>query len=152
MTAQYAHFAIAAILIAAMLIELRTARIPNWLTLLPLFIFVDVLFFAEDRTPLYWQMGFAALVFVVGIVLFIFAGFGAGAVKLMSGLALFIPLEKGGYTLLIFFVAFFVVSFLIVQIRKVFASPDSKWPVLARPIIPTSLPIGIAGLAGLFLL
>ena len=152
MIAQYTTFAMAAILVLAMALELRTGRIPNWLSLLPPLVFLAVLVISDDRIVLYWQIGIAAAVFVMGFVLFLFAGLGAGAVKLMAGLALFVPFEKGGYTLLIFVVAFVVVSIVTQKMRKSFGSTDSKWPFLSKPVVPTSLPIGIAGLCALFLL
>lgn len=152
MIAQYVPIVMSAVLIAAMALELKVGRIPNWLTLIPLVLFVGVLAMAEDRTPFYWQFGIAAGVFVVGLLLYAFAGFGAGAVKLMSGLALFVPFAKGANTLLVFVGALFVVSFLIVQLRKFFADEQSKWFVWAKPVLPMSLPIGIAGIASFFLL
>ena len=91
MLAEYATFAVAAILIVAMVLEIRTGRIPNWLTALPLVVFAGLLFVADDRNPLYSQLGLAAGVFVFGLLMFGIGGMGAGAVKLMAGTALFIP-------------------------------------------------------------
>ena len=71
--------AMGAVLVVAMLLEIRVGRIPNWLTLLPFLLFAILLVFTEDRTPLYWQMGLAAGVFVFGLVLFAIGGSGAGA-------------------------------------------------------------------------
>ncbi len=150
MIAQYAPMVVAAILIAAMGLEIKLGRIPNWLTLLPFVVFIGVLAAADDWTPFYWQIGLAAGVFVVGLVLFAVAGFGAGAVKLMTGLALFVPIEKAFYALLVFIVALFVSSFVIIQLRKVIGSEQSTWHLMANAVLPMSLPIGIAGLTALF--
>ena len=110
--------AMGAILVVAMLLEIRTGRIPNWLTTLPFALFAVLLVMADDRTPLYWQMGLAAGVFVFGLVLFAIGGSGAGAVKLLTGTALFVPLAKAGYAAIVFFVVFFISAFVFVQIRK----------------------------------
>jgi prepilin peptidase CpaA len=152
MIAPYVSFAIAAILLAAILLETKTGKIPNWLTLLPFVVFIAVLALTEDRSALYGQMGLAAAVFGFGLLLFAFAGFGAGAVKLMTGLALFIPLSEGLWTLGVFIVALFASAFIIVQLRKFVGSEQSSWYLMAKPVLPMSVPIGIAGLASLFVI
>ena len=152
MILDYADEAMAAILVAATLIELRTGRIPNWLTVLPLVLFAGVLALAEDRTPLYFQAGQGVGMFVLGLLLFAFGGAGAGAVKLLAGTALFVPFSKAFYTFVIFLGLFFVCAFLFVQVRKYFGSEDSKWHFLAKQVIPLSLPIAAAGIIGMLVI
>lgn len=152
MIAQYATWVMAAILIVAMVLEIRTGRIPNWLTLLPFALFVGVLALADDRSLFYWQMGLAAGVFAFGLVMFAVSGFGAGAVKLMTGTALFIPFDKAFYTLLAFLAVFFISSFVFVQVRKAFGSEESSWHLMANAVLPLSFSIGCAGIIGLFVL
>ena len=142
--------AVAAVIVAAMLLEIRTGRIPNWLTILPFVLFAVLLVVAEDRTPLYWQMFLAGCVFIFGIVMFILGGSGAGAVKLMTGVALFVPLSKAGLSVVIFFLVFFISSFFFVQLRKAFGSENSGWHLMANAVLPLSFSIGMAGLAGMF--
>ena len=84
MLQDYANYAMAAVLIAAMLIEVRTGRIPNWLTLIPFAIFAALLVLTDDRMPLYWQMGIAAAMLVAGLILFAVGGMGAGALNLLG--------------------------------------------------------------------
>jgi Flp pilus assembly protein protease CpaA len=150
MIAQIVPWAMAAILILATGWQIRTGRIPNWLTLLPFVLFVGVVITAEDWTQFYGQAGLAVGVFAAGLLLFFFAGFGAGAVKLMTGLALFVPLSAALYTFLIFIVAMFISSFAIIQLRKSIGSEQSKWHLMANAVLPMSVPICIAGLAALF--
>lgn len=152
MIAQYIPYAMGLVLITAMLVELRTGKIPNWLTLVPFILFIVVIANSDDRAALGWQMGLAAAVFVVGIVLFVFAGFGAGAVKLMTGIALFVPLDTGYYALFIWVGALFASTLIIVMLRKIAGSEGSKWYVLANNVLPMSLPLGVTGLSVLFLL
>ncbi|MEL6685065.1 MAG: prepilin peptidase [Pseudomonadota bacterium] len=142
--------AMGAVLVVAMLLEIRVGRIPNWLTLLPFLLFAILLVFTEDRTPLYWQMGLAAGVFVFGLVLFAIGGSGAGAVKLITGTALFIPFENAFITFLLLIAIFFGSSIIIVPLRKMFGSEDSSWHILANPVLPLSFSIGLAGLLGMF--
>lgn len=152
MIAQIVPYAMAAILLAAMVIEMRTGRIPNWLTLLPFVLFIMLAVSGADRTALAWQLGLAALVFALGIGLFIVGGIGAGAVKLAAGLALFVPWAVGLKALGAFLGLLFVTTFLIVQIRKAVGSEESNWHVMSHNVLPMSLPIGLTGLVVLFLL
>lgn len=144
--------AMGAVLVAAMLLEIRTGRIPNWLTVLPFALFAVLLIVAEDRTPLYWQMGLAVAMFAFGLVLFAIGGSGAGAVKLLAGAALFVPLNKALVTGAVFLVVFFVSSFIFVQLRKAIGSEDSAWHLMANAVLPLSFSIGTAALLGMFVL
>lgn len=153
MIAQYVPYAMAAVLLVAMVIELRTGKIPNWLTLVPYVLFIALAASGVDRAALGWQLGLAVLVFAVGIVLFIFAGFGAGAVKLMTGIALFVPWDKGLTALAIFVGVLFASSFLIVKLRKYVSAETSSWHVfVANRALPMSVPLGITGLWVLFMM
>ena len=150
MTIDMIPLAVAAVIVVAMLLEIRTGRIPNWLTILPFVLFAVLLFMTEDRTWLYWQMALAGGVFVFGLVMFVIGGSGAGAVKLMTGIALFVPLTNAGATAVIFFLVFFISSFIFVQLRKAFGSDDSAWHLMANAVLPLSFSIGVAGLTGMF--
>ncbi|WP_019955161.1 prepilin peptidase [Yoonia vestfoldensis] len=150
--AAYAPYLMSLILIAAMAIEMRDGRLPNWLTMLPFVVFIAVIVTSADPGAFAGQLIGAAVVFVLGLVLFAFAGFGAGAVKLLTGLALFIPREHAIASFVIFIVTMFVGTFIILQIHKRFAAEDSKWVILNKRVLPMSLPIGIAGLCAFWLL
>lgn len=152
MTAEYIIYAMAALLVAAMLIELRTGRIPNWITALPLVMFIVLVAITPDRSQFYGQVAMSVAVFAGGLALFAVGGMGAGAVKLLAGTVLFIPLGKAFFALLAFLAYFFVSAFIVVQIRKLIGSEDSKWAVMAQQVIPLSIPIGLAGLTAFFYL
>ncbi|MDX8348792.1 A24 family peptidase [Cognatiyoonia sp. IB215446] len=137
-----ATYAMAVVIITAMVIEARTGKIPNWLTIIPVLLFV-VLVFVAPPAHLWWQLAFAAAIFGFGLFLFSSRGFGAGAVKLMGGVALFMPLTNGFIIAIAFIVIMLVSTFLVVQVRRVFGSEDSTWHVLAKPVVPMSLPIGL---------
>lgn len=150
MIAQYIPYAMAAILVVAFLIDLRTARMPNWLTLLPIALFVALVATSGNPSAYGWQLAQGTIVFVLGVALFAAGGIGAGAVKLMAGTALLVPMSNGWIALAGFLGAVFILFPIIIMIRKAVGSEDSKWAVLARQILPMSLPIGVAGLLGLF--
>jgi prepilin peptidase CpaA len=150
--APYAPIVMSLILVLAFVIEMRSGRIPNWLTLFPFVLFMLVLVTSPDPSVYGPQLIGAAVVMVVGLVLFAVAGFGAGAVKLLTGVALFVPHDKALLTFGIFVTAMFVGSFVILQIRKRFGNPDSRWIVLSKGVLPMSLPIGVAGLCAFWLI
>lgn len=152
MIAQLVVYAMGAVLIGAMVVEARSGRIPNWLTLVPVALFAILLVVADDRAALLWQLGLGAAAFAFGILLYATAGMGAGAVKLLGGVALFVPLSKALMALAVFVGAIFVSAFVIKLLRKSFASEDSEWTIFAKAVLPMSWPIGAAGLAALFFL
>ena len=45
-----------------------------------------------------------------------------------------------------FIVIMLACTFLVVQIRRIFGSEDSTWHVMAKPVVPMSLPIGLTAL------
>lgn len=146
MIAEYAPLAVVALLLTATLIEMKTGKIPNLLTLLPFVLFIVLVGAAPDKSAYVWQMGLAAGVFVLGLLLFAFAGFGAGAVKLMTGLALFIPLQSGLTALGVLIASLFVITFVLVQLRKYEVGASSNWHVFtASKSLPLSLPLAITG-------
>lgn len=148
MITQFAPWCVAAILIAATVFELKTGKIPNWLTLLPFVVFVIVVATAADKSAYAWQLVLAAGVFVVGLLLFAFGGFGAGAVKLLSGLALFVPPSSGLAAVGIFFGSLVLVTIVLVQLRKRGVGADGTWHVFTtRNTLPISLPLAMTGVA-----
>lgn len=151
MIAAYAPYVMAALLVVAFLLEIRTGRIPNWLSAIPFLLFAIVMVLAEDRAALLWQIALAGGVFVFGLIMFAIGGMGAGAVKLMTGTVLFIPLENAFYALLVYFAVFFTSTLIFVQIRKIFGSEDSKWHLMANAVLPLSFTIGVAGIFGMFI-
>lgn len=148
----YVPILMSLILIAAMGIEARSGKIPNLLTLLPFILFMLVLVTSPDPNAFGPQLIGAVVVLVIGLVLFAVAGFGAGAVKLLTGLALFVPQDQALAVLGIFVAAIFLISILTLQIRKYFGTANSDWVVLSTAVMPMSWPIGIAGLSLFWLL
>lgn len=148
----YVPILMSLILIAAMGIEARSGKIPNLLTLLPFILFMLVLVTSPDPNAFGPQLIGAAVVLVIGLLLFAVAGFGAGAVKLLTGLALFVPQDQALAVFGIFVAAIFLISILTLQIRKYFGTANSDWVVLSKAVMPMSWPIGIAGLSLFWLL
>ena len=81
------YAALAAVAVIATYTDLRTRRIPNWLTL-PAILFGFALGFATDGGPgVLASLGTVALCGGVFLVLFLLGGMGAGDVKMMSAVA-----------------------------------------------------------------
>ncbi len=150
MIAQYALYLIGLVLIVAMVFEFRSGKIPNWLTLVPFVLFIVVAVTVEDRSALIWQLLLAVAVFAVGLLLFAFVGFGAGAVKLMSGLALFIPMSEVLTAMAIFVGSFFLTGFVVIQMRRFIGNDESDWHVLRGRSTPMSVPLAMTGLGIIF--
>ncbi len=150
MIAQYALYLIGLVLVIAMLFELRSGKIPNWLTLVPFVVFIAVAVTVEDRSTLLWQLLLAVAVFAVGLLLFAFVGFGAGAVKLMSGLALFVPVSEALTATAVFVASVFLTGFVVIQARKFIGNEESNWHVLRGKSTPMSVPLAMACLGSFF--
>ncbi len=151
MIALYAPYIIIGLLIVAAAIEMRSGKIPNWLTLFPFVLFIIVTATLPDRSVLIWQLVLAAAVFAVGLLLFAFAGFGAGAVKLMSGLALFIPLSKGWIALAVFVGSLVLTAVIVVRLRKAADDARSSWTVINSNVMPMTVPMLLTCLAVFFI-
>lgn len=150
MITQYIPYVMSAILIVAVMIDVRTARMPNWLTLLPVVLFIVQVGVSETPSAFTWQLVQGLIVFLLGIGLFAAGGIGAGAVKLMAGTALIVPTSSAFYAIFGFVGSVFVLFPIVIMVRKAIGSDDSKWAVLSRQILPMSLPIAVAGLLGMF--
>ena len=75
MIAMLTTYAMAAVLVAAIVIEMKSGRIPNWLTLIPPALFVVWVFVAPDWSTVLWQLGSNALgALIVFVVVLLFGG------------------------------------------------------------------------------
>lgn len=139
---------IAPILVYAAYSDLRWLRIPNGVSLLMLAIFALVAM-TLPWSELMWRTSIGATIFVIGLVLFAARLIGAGDVKLLSALLLFVP---SSHTLPFF--QLFSVSLLL---GVAFISVCRRLPQLQtlgwRSVdTPRSFPMGISiALAGLLL-
>lgn len=145
-------YAVAALLLVAAVLDARIAKIPNWLPIVMVAVFVAKIIFAPQDIDILWQIVFAAGVFIVGFGLFMTGGFGAGAVKLMGATALFMPLDRLGVLSLTLLAAVIGSLILFGMLRAFFGSDTSSWTCLQKRIIPMAFPIMVTGLVGLFVL
>jgi len=150
MTLDMIHLAAAAILVAGTIIDLRTGKIPNWLGYGLLGLFMVVAVMAPDKTMILWQIAFAAGTFALALLIYAMFGFGAGAVKLLTGAALFLPMDRSFamFGLLVF--TMFALGLIVFLARMTIGSPESKWVVLRKNVMPLSLPVCTTSLLGMF--
>ena len=152
MTLEIITYAVCAAILVAAFLDLRFAKIPNWIVYLLLALFgVKAAIFPES-VDLYWQIGVAVAVFAAGLALFAVGAIGAGAVKLGASVMLFMPLGSWGWLLGIFVAAVLAFTFLFIILQATIGGEDSKWASLRKRIVPMSWPIGTMALAGLFYL
>lgn len=150
MIAELIPYAVAATLIAATLIDLRTGKIPNWLSYFFFGLFIALVAVSPDRTVFAWQLGFALVAFGIGLVLYALLGFGAGAVKLLFGAALFLPMDHPVKIIGLLLLTLFLGGLFVNMARKQFGSEDSAWRVLKERIMPMSLPVTATSLIAMF--
>ena len=147
----YIYYAVAVVLIAASFYDMARGRIPNWLALiLPVLFLIAVLGVTAEGWL--WQVLYAVAVFVLGFGLFLTGGFGAGAVKLMTGTALFLPPSDWLWHLGILFAGTILSLIVFGLARSFIGREDHGWTVLSKRVIPMAVPVAITGIAGLFLI
>ncbi len=152
MTLELINYAVMAILVAAALLDARSSKIPNWLIYLLLAIFGVKAAVFPEAIDIYWQIGAAVIVFLVGLGAFAMGAFGAGAVKLSAAVMLFMPFASWLSLAAIMFGFAFAFTFIFMGVRAFFGSEDSNWACLRKRIVPLSWPIGATAFVGMFLL
>lgn len=150
MIAQLIPYAVAATLVIATVIDMRTGKIPNWLSYIFFGLFIVLVAVSPDKAAFAWQLGFALGAFAIGLVLYALLGFGAGAVKLLFGAALFMPMEHPFKIIGLMLLTLFVGGLTVNLVRAKFGREDSNWRVLQERVMPMSLPVAATSLISIF--
>ncbi len=150
MIATLIPYAVAATLIAATVIDLKSGKIPNWLSYIFFALFIVLVAVSPDKAVFAWQLGFALVAFGFGLLLYAFLGFGAGAVKLLFGAALFLPMDHSIKIVGLLLLTLFLGGLITNVVRAKFGHEDSAWKVLRERVMPMSLPVTATSLIGLF--
>ena len=150
MTPDILSYAVAAMLLVAALLDCRTGRIPNWLAMIGVALFVLKLAVFPGSVAIWPQLALALGVLVGGFGLFAAGAFGAGAVKLAFVAALFMPVEHALWLLGVLVAAIIASLIVFGTLRAVFGGEESGWAVLRRRVIPLAVPIAATALVGLF--
>ncbi len=132
--------------------DFTTMRIPNVAVLALLAVFVVVGFFALPFEEYLWRYAHFAVVLVVGFLLTVFIGFGAGDSKFAAAMAPFIALQDFGFFMFIFAITSIVALVLhsvmryTPSIRRLFPDWESFTIDADRPFRKRKFPFGL-GLA-----
>jgi len=126
--------------------DLRRMRIPNTLSVILLAIFPFFALDFESWNSVFLQIGFSALIFVLGFVAFALRAMGGGDVKVLAALALFVPLGHLPLVMVTFSVCLFLGVAFVLCSRKLVNNPERKWAFLSTKRFPLGLPIGLCGL------
>ena len=139
--------ALCVILTATIYNDLRFMRIPDTLTiaLLALFPIYAATLPSWGAVGLHVAIGLG--VFALLFISFAMRLFGGGDVKILAGLALFVPLANWPHAMLAFAAAILVSMTLILGLRKLRKWPETSWRFLVARKFPLGVPIGLAGLA-----
>ena len=146
----YFQIAAATVLICAAFVDMRKGRVPNWIPLCLVGVFAVYAVTVLSLETALWHIAFGAMVFAFGLVLYFFTRAGAGAMKMMAAAALFLPMERAGALLLLFFGTMFIIGIVIAMMHKFSQFENSGWVFLSTRVIPLSLPIGATSLLGMF--
>lgn len=135
------------ILVAAAYMDLRDMRIPNYLVLAAIAIFL-VTAPLVGWEELQWRLVAAASVFLIGFVLFALNLFGGGDVKLLSAVMLFIPSQSLQVFGLVFSASLLLGILFILCLRATAVLQSSNWVSLQKPgTLPMGISIAAAGIA-----
>lgn len=134
------------ILCLAIYHDLRSLRLPDGLSLALLALFPLQMLHLGGWHPILMQIALAATVFAVLLTGFAFRLLGGGDVKLLSALALFVPIPLLAHTFLAFSAALVLAIALVLTARALWRGTNSRWQFLTTRKLPMGLAIGMAGL------
>lgn len=137
---------LAAVLACVVWFDLRYMRIPNVLSLVLIIAFCLTFALGAVVPDIWWRLAIAAFVFAIGFVGFALRLFGGGDVKILTALALYVPIEHLSLTLFGFSVALFTGTLLILVVRRAWRGHRDGWAFLNSKKIPMGFSIGLAGL------
>lgn len=136
------------LMLAVIYLDGRYYRIPNWITVLLFALYPLHLWLSPE--PIDWlvSLGIAAIVLIIGFMLFALKAFGAGDAKLLCGCALWAGSEH--ILMLIFFTALFggalalalVIGRSYLALAMPWVQDHPQCPNLIKPAKP--MPYGIA--------
>lgn len=133
--------------LAVILYDMRFMRIPNWLVALFVIVAVVSLPFSTGWIDLLWRLVASATTFLVCLLLFARRLMGGGDVKLLTVLALLIPVSALPLFGVILSLSIFVSVAAIYTARRLTQGKPTRWRAISdRKGFPLGLGIGSAGI------
>lgn len=127
--------------------DLKRMRIPNWLSLATIAVFVLTVPLVQPMDETLARLAAAAIVFALGFAAFASGAVGGGDVKILSALMLLIPIEALPLFSLILSATLMGGAALVLGLRAVMRTPVEGWRFLETKKFPMGLSIGTAALA-----
>ena len=139
-----------ALLCAAIVyMDLRYMRIPDWISIAVIALFVVWVFIDYPSVPVLARLLSALIGFVICFILFAFRIMGGGDTKVLPTLLLFVPVASMAAILFLFAACLFLSVVAVVILRKAVKSGRSSWMVFTSHKLPMGLAIGTTGIIGL---
>ncbi|SLN46319.1 Type IV leader peptidase family protein [Roseivivax jejudonensis] len=135
------------LLALAALSDLRWMRIPNALVLATVALFAVTHAPCLETADLVWRVAVALVIVLTGLAAFAAGLVGAGDVKFLAALSLFVPADDWVLFLFMLGVGLLLAVALTLGLRRVAADPGSHWKVLADEAgrLPAGVGLGLAG-------
>lgn len=138
---------IAALLITVILFDVRVMRLPNWLALAFVAVFIGLISWTLPFDTTLWRVAVAGVVLIIGIALNAARLVGGGDVKVLAALLLLIPTPQLLNFAFLFFICLFVGILALLLLRKIWPNAQTSWRGLrAGERYPMGISIGVAGL------
>ena len=138
---------LAPVLVAAAVSDLRRMRIPNWLGLVAVALFVALLAAGAVTDPIMRVIA-AAAVLVIGFGIFALGAIGGGDVKFLAAMMLFVPPSTLTLFAYVFSAAMIVGMVSVLAARRSGLLATSSWRAFdGETGFPMGLSISLAGLA-----
>lgn len=142
-------FLIAPILVAVAYFDLRFMRIPNVITLILVFFFAILAWIWPLALPEFGlRFAVAAIVFMIGFIGFFFGLVGAGDVKILSALMLYVPFSTIAVFANVFSASLILGALIVLFLRRFDKIAAMGWKSIGGSHkFPMGLSIAMSGLA-----
>lgn len=143
----FANWMLAALLVAVILFDLRQMRLPNWLSLSFVALFVIAVAWVLPMSEMIWRVGVAGAVLLIGMAANAARLLGGGDVKVFAALVLFVPTGAVLSFILLFCICLFVGILALLAVRHLLRGGQTGWIGLnVGERYPMGVSIGAAGL------
>ena len=140
------YVVVISLLIYAGYSDLRRLRIPNWISIVLVLAFLPIAV-TLPLPEIYSRLIVVAVVFGIGLALFAMNTLGAGDVKLLAALLLFVPSQQAALFFLLLSATLLIGLAAVVVARQVPVAQRSSFKALATPgVFPMGISISSAGL------
>lgn len=142
----FVAFVLAALCAVIVYMDLRYMRIPDWISLGAIVLFVVWVVIDYPSVPVMARLATATIMFAVCFGLFAARIMGGGDTKVLPALGLFIPLAGLPQVMILFALCLLASIGFIVGLRKIVDSETAGWAAFKTQKLPMGVAIGLTGL------